>query len=158
MDRRSCWLSLAVLVAGCGSAAAQTDRSPALIRCLERHGGERVTQPAQLARVPSTDPRYGTSFLLDSIQFESLDVDAGDNDARQALVLVEHPYPTKPSALSVVTALQRAGREDLATTLLQRGTITDKLVAMVVMPASADSDAPLSSCAEEVAGEEISVP
>ena len=158
MDRRFCWLLLSVFGAGCGSTAAQADRSPALIRCLERHGGKQVTQPAQLARVPSTDPRYGTSFLLDSIQFESLDVDAGNDDARQALVLVEHPQPTKPRTLSAVEALQRAGREDLATTLLQRGTITDKLVAMVVMPASTQHDGPLSSCAEEVAGEEISVP
>lgn len=119
MDRRLCLLSLAVFVAGCGAAAAQPDRSPALIRCLERHGGERVTQLAQFARIPSTDPQYGTSFMLDSIQFESLDVDTGNDDARQALVLVEHPYPTKPRSLSAVEALQRAGREDLATTLLQ---------------------------------------
>ena len=66
--------------------------------------------------------------------------------------------PSKPRSLSAVEALQRAGRDDLAATLLQRGERTDKVVAMIVMPASVDYDRPLSSCAEEVAGDEIGVP
>jgi hypothetical protein len=158
MDRRLGVLSLSVVIAGCGSDPIQADRSPALIRCLERQGGERIAQPAQLGRVPSADPQYGTSIGTDSILFESLDVDAGD-DARQAVVFVEDPSLPKPSSLSAAQTLQRAGRGDLAAALPERDERrTHKVIATLVMPPSANYDHPLNACAEEVAGDEITVP
>jgi hypothetical protein len=142
VDRRVCLLSLLLCAAGCGDTPAE-DRTPALIRCFERHGGERVSRLAQLDRVPSADPQYGTGFSLDSIAFDSLDVDTGAGEARQALVFVERPDSTWTRPSAAAEQLRRARRGDLAS------------VAMIVMPAAADFDDPLGSCAEEVAGDQI---
>ena len=138
-------LSVAVFAAGCGAASGETDRTPALIRCFERHGGERVTRLSQLDRFPSADPQYGTGFALESISFDSLDVDTGNRDVRQALVLVEQPGLAQAGTRShsASDGLKRA----------RRGEIDG--VTMIVMPASTDWDGPLDTCAEQVAGDQI---
>jgi hypothetical protein len=136
-----------LVVAGCsvGSGDPPEDRTPALIRCFEQHGGDRVTRLSQLDRFPSTDPQYGTGFALDSIAFDSIDVVAGAGDVRQSLVLVVRPgledAGTRSHSAAVGLRRVRQGEVDV--------------VAMLVMPASVDWDGSLNDCAEAVARDQI---
>jgi hypothetical protein len=135
-------LAVALLVSGCGEQPAE-DRTPALVRCFEQHGGVQVTRLSQLDRFPSSDPQYGTGFGLESISFDSLDVAAGPGDVRQALVLIRRPQLEGTRFHEAANGLRRArqGRTDA--------------IRMIVMPASVDYDRPLNDCAEQVAGEQI---
>jgi hypothetical protein len=136
-----------VVLAGCGARDNEEpeDRTSALIRCFEQHGGDRVTRVSQLAGFPSADPQYGTGVGLESISFESIDVDAGAGDLRQSLVFVHRPYlaHAESRSHSASVSLRRA----------KQGDVED--VAMIVMPASVEWDRALSVCAEEVAGDQI---
>ncbi len=141
MDGRVWLVFLALFVGGCGEEPPE-DRTPALIRCFVQHGGQRVTRVSQ--QFPSADPQYGTGFSLESISFDSIDVDAGGSDVRQALVFVYRPFVGHGHrSYSASEGLQRARRGD------------DEVVAMIVMPAVEEWDTPLNDCAEAVAREQI---
>ena len=139
--RRTSLLITAVLAAGCGSEAS--DRTPELVRCLERHGGVRITRLSELDRFPSSDPQYGTGYSLESIAFDSIDVAVGDGDVRRSLVFVSHPGSEGTRSYAASDGLRRArsGQEGAS--------------VMIAMPASVEFDEALTDCAEEVAREEI---
>jgi hypothetical protein len=113
------------------------------MRCFEQHGGVRVTRLSQLDRFPSSDPQYGTGFGLESISFDSLDVDTGRGDVRQALVFIRRPGTEGIRSHVASDGLRKARRGE-----------TDA-IAMLVMPPSADYDRPLNDCAEKVASDQI---
>ena len=139
--RRAPLLITAVLAAGCGGEAP--DRTPELVRCLERHGGDRITRLSELDRFPSSDPQYGTGYWLESIAFDSIDVAVGDGDVRRSLVFVWSPGSEGSRSHTASDGLRRARSGQ------------DGASVIIAMPASVEFDDALTDCAEEVALEEI---
>jgi hypothetical protein len=126
--------------AGCG-VKDPPDHTAMFIRCLQQSGGQRITAPAQLDVLPSTDVQLERGASLDSVSYYALDVATDAADRRRALVFVQglHDHST-PNPMPEPPALLRAARNG-----------TSGVLALVLMPATGDTDAPVGRCEERAA-------
>jgi hypothetical protein len=134
-------LPLIVLAAaGCG-VQEPPDHTEMFIRCLQESGGQRISAPAQLDVLPSTDVQLAVGASLDSVSYYALDVATDAADRRRALVFVEglHDHYT-PNPMPEPPTLLAAARHG-----------TTGVLALVLMPPSSDTEAPVGRCEERAA-------
>jgi hypothetical protein len=119
---------------GCGEARQPQDNTALFIRCLQQHGGERITSPAQLRSYPSSDVERVAAVEFPSVAYDSIDAAPSPHGpARRALVFVEdvNGNPASPAPPELLREARR-GRAPAR--------------ALVLMPPAKDPERQIGRC------------
>ncbi|MDA0183027.1 hypothetical protein OJ997_22150 [Solirubrobacter phytolaccae] len=137
-------LAVLAALAGCGTAEPE-DRTAGFVSCLELGKGTVVERPAQLADFPTAGAEYSTGFSLESVAFDTIDVEVGDKV--HTLVLVNRPQIPQPASNRATDPAELIRRA-------QRGERTGAR-QLVILPPTAGAESVASACVEAVAGDQI---